>query len=74
MEWNWKELVELEQRIAKLSPAERLHLIERIGRQLRLDCFTDHAAIAEGIQQMAADPAIQAELELWRSAEDHASR
>jgi hypothetical protein len=74
MEWNWKELVELEQRIAKLSPAERLHLIERIGRQVRLDCFTDHAAFAEGIQQMAADPAIQNELDLWRAADEHAAR
>lgn len=74
MEWNWTELVELEQRMSKLSPAERLHLIERLARQVRQDCFTDHAALAKGIEEMAADPAIQHELDLWRSADEHAAR
>lgn len=73
MEWNWKELVELEQRIAQLSPPERLHLIERTARMVRQDCFTDHDALAKGIEEMAADPDIQRELDLWRSAEEHAA-
>src|SRR5262245_21044674 len=38
---NWNELHEIEERIARLNPAERLYLIERLARLIRLEQFTD---------------------------------
>jgi hypothetical protein len=65
---------EIVQRVKQLTAEERLLWIEKIAGMVRMDEFTDHEAIRKGLEEMAADPATQEDLELWRSAENHASR
>jgi hypothetical protein len=57
--WNWKELTDLLDRAAKLSPGEQLHIIERLASNIRNEQFTDHAALDRAMEEMAADPGIQ---------------
>lgn len=71
---NWKELCDLQERIGRLSVAEQLHLVARIVGDIQHNHFTDHATIEKGLDAMAADPTIQAEIALWNEAEAHASR
>jgi hypothetical protein len=71
---NFAELKELQDRAARLTPEERLYLIERLAASLRRDQFTDRANQDAGLAEMAADPGVQQELDLWRSGEVHATR
>ena len=53
-------LAALEQQIRTLSPGDQLLLIERIARFLRQE--PDRAKYEAAIQEMAADPDIQADM------------
>lgn len=70
---NWNELHDLTERIGRLSPAEQMYLIQQIAGGIQDKHFTDHAAIEKGLDEMAADPAIQEEIALWNGTEAHAS-
>lgn len=69
---NWKELCDLQERIGRLTVAEQLYLIGRVVGDIQHNHFTDHAAIEKGLDAMAADPAVRAEIALWNESEAHA--
>ena len=56
------ELFDIEERVAQLPPEAQMRLIERLIHRVRQTCFTDHAALERGLQEMATDPDIQREL------------
>lgn len=71
---NWKELAEIQERIGRLTPAEKLYLIERMAASIRTEHFTDHAAIDRGLEALAADPGVRREIDAWNGSEPHAAR
>lgn len=56
------ELADIEERFDRSSGEDKLRLIERLVRRLRLGAMTDLAAVERQVQEMAADPDIQREL------------
>lgn len=71
---NWKELQELQERAARLTPEEQLYLVERLVASVRKGRFTDHAARDRDLETMASDPGVQSELDVWRTGDVHAAR
>jgi hypothetical protein len=53
------ELHELRERIAKLSPEQRMMLAEEILSDIRREHFTDHEANRRAMEQMLTDPEYQ---------------
>ncbi|HEY8504347.1 MAG TPA: hypothetical protein VIL46_07170 [Gemmataceae bacterium] len=68
---NYEEMAEIEQRVARLTVEDQLYLIERLLRNLRVEKFTDHAAMEKDLREMAEDPDVRRELELWRKSDAH---
>jgi len=56
-------LVEMERQISGLSPQEQLWLVERISHGLRRKNWAGPAVPVVDLAAMAADPAIQGELQ-----------
>jgi hypothetical protein len=71
---NWKELQELQERAARLTPEEQLYLVERLVASVRSSQFTNHAGRDRDLEAMASDPGVQGELDAWRTGDVHAAR
>lgn len=56
------ELADIEEQFDRLPGEDKLRLIERLVRRLRLGALMDPAVIERQVQEMAADPDIQREL------------
>lgn len=66
---NWKELHEIQECAARMTPHEQLHRIERPAAILRKRHLSDHAGSDHELAAIVADPAIQHVLDLWQADE-----